>query len=139
MARNNVYKSVKPISSVREAPMVGGISPVHPIQHNNHVTIHIGHATQDQIWCFPRTGLIVGFKIVGMVVTDSIQAAIITFVSGMKDSVVTSGMPHITISTATGVAPKMSKDAIKNAIKNGTVIPSSDSAIHFGIVSNNRS
>jgi C4-dicarboxylate transporter len=118
--------------------MVDNISPIHSSQHNNHATIHIGHATQDQIWSFPRNGMVVGFKIVGMVITDSIQAAVITFVDGITDSAITSGYPHITISTATGVAPKMAKNAIKNAIKNGTVIPSSDSAIHYGIVSNNR-
>lgn len=110
-----------------------GTPPVHAVGFDNHATITF-RPSDEQISATPF-GVVATFRVVGFVVTETVQAAIISFVSGVSDSDISSGFPHITISCAEGVAPFNSVAAIKDAIKNGTVIPSDDDRTFRGIVS----
>tara|TARA_B110000211_G_C13754769_1_gene410467 strand:+ start:272 stop:649 length:378 start_codon:yes stop_codon:yes gene_type:complete len=110
-----------------------GISPVHPIHFDHHSTITF-KPSADAIRATPF-GTVCTFKVVGIVITDKVHAAVISFTSGIKDSDISSGCPHITISCARGVAPFASVGAIKAAKAIGSIIPSTTTATFSGIVS----
>ena len=98
-----------------------GATPCHGNVHDHHITMKF-KPSEAEIESTPHMAAS-GFIVIGEVVTARGQAFIVHFVAGpIRDTDVHSGFPHITISTADGVKPVESIQAIKDAIRDGTVM-----------------
>jgi hypothetical protein len=110
-----------------------GIEPVHGVVHDHHMTLTF--KPSDQVRATTPHGAPVSVRVVGMVSTSAVQAAVVEIVSGPIDaSWVASGLPHVTISCAEGVRPVESISAILRAQSDGTIQPVDGPVIHGRIV-----
>ena len=122
--------STRPVYTMVRATVP--VVPAHANVHNHHITIHF-RPDADAHAATPY-GATSTFTVTGRVVTDTVDAVVVTFTDGpITDADIVSGVPHITISTADGVSPVAAIDAIRTAVANGTVIPVTGPA-HTGTV-----
>lgn len=99
-----------------------GMRAVHPQRFDHHCTLTFRPSAE--VRAATPAGARVVMEVVGMVITDEVQVAVVEFRDGPVTAAdVASGFPHVTISTADGVAPVASIAAVREAIAAGAVVP----------------